>query len=66
MVRKAGSEEAHGVFDLGKALAQSLGVPFESVTFPRRAEFIDAMKSGDVDFTVTNATAARAEIVDFS
>jgi polar amino acid transport system substrate-binding protein len=67
MVRKAGSEEAHGVgFDLGKALAQRLGVPFEPVTFPRLAEIINAMKSGDVDFTVTNATAARAEIVDFS
>jgi len=67
MVRKAGSEEAHGVtFDLGKELAQRLGAPFQPVTYPRLAEIIDAMKAGEVDFTVTNATAARAEVVDFS
>jgi polar amino acid transport system substrate-binding protein len=67
MVRKAGSDETHGVsFDLGKELAQRLGVPFEPVTYPRLAEVITAMKAGEVDFTVTNATPARAELVDFS
>jgi polar amino acid transport system substrate-binding protein len=67
MVRKAGSDETHGVsFDLGKELAQRLGVPFEPVTYPRLAEIITAMKAGEVDFTVTNATSVRAEIVDFS
>jgi polar amino acid transport system substrate-binding protein len=67
MVRKAGSDETHGVtFDLGKELAQRLGVPFEPVTFPRLAEIITAMKAGEVDFTVTNASPARAELVDFS
>lgn len=67
MVRKAGSDQTHGItFDLGKELAQRLGVTFEPVTFQRVAEVIDAIKAGNVDFTVTNASPARAELVDFS
>jgi polar amino acid transport system substrate-binding protein len=67
MVRKAGSGETHGVtFDLGKELAQRLGVAFEPVTFQRVAEVIDAIRAGHVDFTVTNASPARGELVDFS
>jgi polar amino acid transport system substrate-binding protein len=36
------------------------------VIFQRVAEVIDAIKAGNVDFTVTNASPARAELVDFS
>jgi polar amino acid transport system substrate-binding protein len=61
------AQETHGLaHDLGQELAKRLGVPFEPVTHPRIANIIEAMKSGAVDFTVTNATAARAALVDFT
>ncbi|MET0869218.1 MAG: transporter substrate-binding domain-containing protein [Pseudorhodoplanes sp.] len=67
MVRQGGSGEAHGIaYDLGRELAKRLGVAFEPVIHRRVAEVLDAMKSGNVDFTVTNATPARAQDVDFS
>ena len=52
--------------DLGQRLARDLDVPFELVEFRRVAEVIDALKVGRVDFTFTNATAARAKDVDFT
>jgi polar amino acid transport system substrate-binding protein len=59
--------EMHGIgIDLGKELAKRLDVPFEQVTYQRIAEVIDAMKAGDVDFTISNATPARAVDVAFS
>jgi len=67
MVRQGPSGEPHGVaYDLGMELAKRLGVKFEPVIHRRVAEVLDAMKAGHVDFTVTNATAARAQDVDFS
>jgi polar amino acid transport system substrate-binding protein len=60
-------QETHGLaHDLGQELAKRLGVPFEPVMFPHVAAIIKAMKAAAVDFTVTNATDARAELVDFS
>jgi len=59
--------EMHGLgVDLGKELAKRLGVPFEPIDFQRIAEVIEAMKAGDVDFTISNATPARAAHVAFS
>jgi polar amino acid transport system substrate-binding protein len=59
--------EIHGLcIDLGKELAKRLGVPFEPVGYQRIAEVIEAMKTGDVDFTISNATPARAAHVSFS
>jgi polar amino acid transport system substrate-binding protein len=52
--------------DLGAAFAGRLGIDVDYVIFERIADVILAMKSGEVDFTVSNATAARAEHVDFS
>jgi polar amino acid transport system substrate-binding protein len=61
------SGEIHGIsIDLGKELARRLGVTFEQVTYSRIAEILDAMKRGEVDFTISNATASRALDVDFS
>jgi polar amino acid transport system substrate-binding protein len=63
--RKTG--ETHGLcIDLGKALAKRLDVTFEPISSQRIAEVIEAMKTGDVDFTVSNATPARAAHVMFS
>ncbi|THD60902.1 MAG: transporter substrate-binding domain-containing protein [Bradyrhizobium sp.] len=63
--RKTG--EIHGLgIDLGKELAKRLEVPFEQANYQRIAEVIEAMKAGDVDFTLSNATSARAVDVAFS
>src|ERR1700692_3868332 len=65
MERSTGEMHGSG-FDLGKELAKRLGVPFEPVDFQRIAEVIEAMKAGDVDFTISNATPARAAHAAFS
>jgi polar amino acid transport system substrate-binding protein len=52
--------------DLGAAFARRLGVDVDYFSFERIADVIMTMKAGQVDFTVSNATAARAEHVDFS
>lgn len=66
MVTDAKTGQKVGVaLDLGRELARQLDVPFEPVEFRRVAEVLDAMKAGTVDFTFTNATAARAKDVDF-
>jgi polar amino acid transport system substrate-binding protein len=65
MVTDAGTGQKHGLtYDLGRELAARL--PTEYVTFPRIADVVDAMKQGQIDFTVTNATPARANVVSFS
>jgi polar amino acid transport system substrate-binding protein len=52
--------------DLGRALAQRLGIPFEPVILANNAEVLAAVKAGRVDFAFTNATAERAKDMDFS
>jgi polar amino acid transport system substrate-binding protein len=67
MIKEAKTGETHGLsFDLGKELAKRLGVPFEQVVYQRIAEVLNAIKAGDVDFTISNATPARALDVGFS
>jgi polar amino acid transport system substrate-binding protein len=59
--------QTHGVtYDLGREFAARLKVPVEYLPFPRIADVVSAIKDGKVDFTVTNATAARANDVSFS
>jgi polar amino acid transport system substrate-binding protein len=59
--------ETHGLgIDLGRELAKRLDVAFEQVDYQRIADVLAAMKAGDVDFTLSNATPARAVDVDFS
>lgn len=66
LVRDA-SGQARGVsVEIGQALAQRLGVPYEQVEFARLQLVLDALKSGQVDFTVTNATPARAVDMNFT
>lgn len=65
MVTVAG--QTHGVaYDLGREFAARLNVSLEYVSFQRVADVLGAMKEGRVDFTVTNATPARANDVAFS
>jgi polar amino acid transport system substrate-binding protein len=59
--------EIHGLaIDLGRELAKRLDVAFEQIGYQRIAEVLVGMKTGDVDFAISNATPARAEHVDFS
>src|SRR6202163_3691301 len=67
MVVDPATRQSHGLtYDLGQEFARRLKVPAEYVTFQRVADVISAMKNGEVDFTVTNATSARANDVTFT
>ncbi|MEK9284145.1 MULTISPECIES: ABC transporter substrate-binding protein [unclassified Bradyrhizobium] len=61
------SGKPHGLsYDLGGELAKRLGVAVDYVRFQRVADIVSAIHDGQVDFTVTNATPARANDVSFS
>ncbi len=61
------SGATHGLsFDLGRELARRLGIPVDYVSYSRIAEVIVGMRAGAVDFTVTNASPTRRDIVDFT
>jgi polar amino acid transport system substrate-binding protein len=67
LVRDPKSGASYGVaYELGQALAAQLNLPVQVVQYQRVAQVIDALKSGEVDMTFTNATAARAKEVDFT
>jgi polar amino acid transport system substrate-binding protein len=67
MIKDPATGEAKGVsLELGTELARRLGVPSEPIVFPKLADVLEALKAGQVDFTVTNATAARAKFLDFT
>lgn len=67
LVEQAAPENMRGVtVDLGRSLAGRLGVPARIVVFPRLAEALAAVQRGDADFTITNATAERARVIDFA
>lgn len=67
MVVDPATKQTHGVaYDLGAEFARRLQVPVEYVTFQRVADVVSGIKDGGVDFTVTNATPARANDASFS
>jgi polar amino acid transport system substrate-binding protein len=67
MIQDASAGQRKGLtYDLGTELAKRLGVPFEPVVFQRVAEVVDALKSGQIDFTITNASPARMKDLDFT
>ena len=67
MVRDSKTGETHGLsFDLGRELAKRLDVTFEQVNYQRISDVLEGMKAGEVDFTISNSTPARAAIVAFS
>ncbi len=53
-------------YELGRDLANSLGIPFEPIVFQKNAEVLVAAKEGKVDLLLTNATPARAKDYQFS
>ena len=67
LVRDGKTGEFHGLsFDLGQELAKRLNVPFEQVNYQRISEVLDGVVKGEVDFTISNSTPARAALVTFS
>jgi polar amino acid transport system substrate-binding protein len=52
--------------DLGPQLAQRLGTDVQVIEFARLALVLDALKAGQIDFTITNATDVRARDMDFT
>jgi polar amino acid transport system substrate-binding protein len=67
MVRDRVTGEFHGLtIDLGKHLASRLDIPLELATYQRIAEVLAGIKARDVDFTISNATPARAADAAFS
>jgi polar amino acid transport system substrate-binding protein len=67
MLTDANTGQTHGLaYDLGRELAARLNVPVEYLKFPRVADVLNAIKEGQVDFTISNATPARANDVSFS
>lgn len=66
MVRDAAGQPRGVSVEIGQQFARRLGVEPELVEFPRVAAVLDALKAGQVDFTVTNATPARAADMNFS
>ncbi len=59
-------EKAGVAVDLGRELAARLGVPVHLVEHKLVAEVVAALREGRADFTVTNASAERARLVDFT
>ena len=59
--------EVKGVaYELGKEFARRLGVSFEVVVLEGNAQFLEALKLGQVDFASNNATPVRAKEMDFA
>ena len=53
-------------YDLAKELASKAGVAFEPTVFPTNEKVQEAVRAGAVDLVFTNATAARAQFIDFT
>jgi len=67
MVRDPASGQPKGIsIGLGQALASRLNVSFQMVEFAKLTDVVDAVRESRVDMIVTNATAARAQSMDFS
>jgi len=52
-------------YELGRALAQQIGVPYEPVVYAKNAEVLEAVKNGTADVAFTNASPARQREMNF-
>lgn len=67
LVERTSLSQMRGVtVDLGRALADRLGVPMQVEVYARQQEAFAAVQRGEADFMVTNATAERQKLVDFA
>ena len=66
LLQSEGPEGNKGMgFEIGRALAKYLNIPFEPVIFPKNGDVLAAAKEGKIDFVFVNATPVRAEFIDF-
>jgi polar amino acid transport system substrate-binding protein len=65
-VKTKDGREAGLALEMGQMLGRQLGVPVRVVHFDRIALVLQAIKSGDIDFTFTNAAEERRKDFDFS
>jgi polar amino acid transport system substrate-binding protein len=65
-VRRPGGETVGVAYEVGQVLGRELGMPVQVLQFERVQQVVDALKGGQADITVTNATEARARDIDFS
>lgn len=66
-VKDPSTGEMKGVgFDLAKAMAERLGVPFEPITYDAIGKVLDAGKAGSWDVAFVGYNAARAKEFDFA
>jgi polar amino acid transport system substrate-binding protein len=66
LIQSDGPEGNKGMgFEIGRALAKYLNVPFEPIIFPKNGDVLAAAKEGKIDFVFVNATPVRAEFLDF-
>lgn len=67
LLRSPNGQDERGLsVEIGRELARRLAVPAELVVFERVAQIVEALQAGQVDMTITNATPARAALVDFT
>lgn len=53
-------------FELGRAFAAFLNIPFDPVIFPTNGEILARAKLGQLDFVFVNATPVRAQYLAFA
>ena len=53
-------------YELGGTLASRLSVKYEPIVFEKNADVLAAVKKGEVDLVFTNASADRAQYIQFS
>src|SRR4051795_12975821 len=67
LVERVPLSQMRGVsVDLGRALAERLGVPAQIEVYARQQEAFTSLQRGEADFMVTNATAERVQLADFA
>ncbi len=67
LIRDPATGETWGVaVEVGREFAKRLGVPFEMVEYKRIAEVLAAIKAGQVDVTIANASPGRLHDYDWS
>ena len=64
---KSVSGDPRGIgYELGKDLSTKLDVKYSPVVFEKNADVLAAVKKGEVDLVFTNASADRAQYIQFS
>jgi polar amino acid transport system substrate-binding protein len=63
---EAGAAPRGVSYDLAQRLAKEVGVEFKPRVFPSNEKLLEAAKAGEIDVVFTNATAVRAQFLDFT